>query len=340
MHSQAEVAQVAIAVRLLRITAILVARRDDFDGGDQLAVVVDVDGPLRVEADGDAGFQIRLENACTAGSDFGKGLLTPLTDADIGLAGTRIHRQRRHAAEERLVSFWKPLLHVFQQVRQPQRVNTIPTPFVCPIVQRHDSGLLTRHYHELLRGPQAGTVADAFLVKWAACRDHDRIPTPSQSMRPNQSSFRGRSVPDTNGATPSCAASGTSPPEDARRYMRQATVALGLFILFSDQSLFAQEAPQPAPLVTQDTLPDPVNPVPDKPGRGGSRVCSVENHVGDSRASCDADRTPGRAERQRISPELQSGSQSQWLDLAQSGSLPVPGCPFVGRKVGVWRDQR
>ena len=47
--------------------------------------------------------------------------------------------------------------------------------------------------------------------------------------------------------------------------MRQATVALGLFILFSDQSLFAQEAPQPAPLVTQDTLPDPVNPVPEIP---------------------------------------------------------------------------
>jgi hypothetical protein len=104
---------------LLRIGAILVARRDDFDGGNQLAVVVDVDGTLRVEADGDARFQVWLDDAVTVGRGLGNRSLPPLPYAEFGFAVASIRRQRWDAAEERLVSLRKSLLNVLQQVRQP-----------------------------------------------------------------------------------------------------------------------------------------------------------------------------------------------------------------------------
>src|SRR5437763_14443857 len=103
MHAQTEIAQVAVAVRLLRVGAVLVARRDEFEGGDQLPVEVDVEGALRVEPEYNARFQVRLEDAGAGGQGLGSRSRLPLLDADIRLAVAGVHCQRGYAAEERFV---------------------------------------------------------------------------------------------------------------------------------------------------------------------------------------------------------------------------------------------
>ncbi len=147
MHAQAEVAQVAVGVGLLCVGAILVARRDEFEGGDQLPVEVDVDGALRVEAEGHGRFQVRLEDAGAAGPGLGSRSRPPLPDTDIRLAVARVYRQRGYAAEERFVPFRESLLHILQQVRQPHRIDAVPAAFVRPIVQRHGLTLRSAFAH-------------------------------------------------------------------------------------------------------------------------------------------------------------------------------------------------
>lgn len=92
MHPQAEVAQVAAEVGLLRVGTVLVTRQDEFDGGDQLAVKIDVYGRLRVEAYGNAHFQVRYEGGGIDRHPLGRRLRPPFPDADVGLAVARGHR--------------------------------------------------------------------------------------------------------------------------------------------------------------------------------------------------------------------------------------------------------
>ena len=97
MHAQAEVAQVAVGVRLLRVGTVLVARRDEFDGGDELAVEIDVDGPLRVEADGNACFQVRLQDGGTGGaaSAAGRGPICRTLTSGLPLPASTVKPARR-----------------------------------------------------------------------------------------------------------------------------------------------------------------------------------------------------------------------------------------------------
>ena len=58
MDAQAKIAQVAVGIRFLRIRAVLIPRRDDLKGGDQLSMKVDVDGALRIEPEGNTRFKV------------------------------------------------------------------------------------------------------------------------------------------------------------------------------------------------------------------------------------------------------------------------------------------
>src|SRR4051812_11588789 len=133
MDAQPEVAQVAAGIRLLRVGTVLVARRDEFDGGDELPVEIDVYGQLRVQSDRDASFQVRLLNGRIGRRFLGWRFRPPLPDADIGFAVARGYRQGGHTTEKRLVALGQTALNPLDQIREPERVDAVPAPFIRPI---------------------------------------------------------------------------------------------------------------------------------------------------------------------------------------------------------------
>jgi hypothetical protein len=137
MDAQTQITQVAVAVRLIRVDTFLVARRDEFDRRDELAVEVDIDSRLRVEANRDTRFQVRFEDSGIGVRLLGRLSRAPSPDTDIGLTANVCDRQGGDATEKRLVSLRQAGLNPLDEIRRAERVDAVPAPFVRPIALRH-----------------------------------------------------------------------------------------------------------------------------------------------------------------------------------------------------------
>src|SRR5205085_11984211 len=89
--------------------------------------------------DADIYFQVRLKSRGIGRHVLGRRPRPPVSDAIVGLSVARVHCQRGYAAEKRLVSFRQAGLNPLDEVREPERMDAVPAPFVRPIVQRHGS---------------------------------------------------------------------------------------------------------------------------------------------------------------------------------------------------------
>jgi len=79
-----------------------------------------------------------------------------LPDAAIGLAVAGRHGQSWHATKKRLVALRQEGPNPLDKIRQPERMDAVPAPFIGPIVQRHGSILHASHYREWLQRSQVG----------------------------------------------------------------------------------------------------------------------------------------------------------------------------------------
>jgi hypothetical protein len=145
MDALPQIAQGAPGVARLDVQAVLVARRHDLDGGDQLPVPIDVDGPLGIEGERRHGFAIRGERRRTARRVVTRPR-SPAAHRNVGLAVTSLQGEGRPGTNIGAIAGRQTRLNPVEHLRQPEQVNAVPAPFVFPIVQRHGLTLPARHY--------------------------------------------------------------------------------------------------------------------------------------------------------------------------------------------------
>ena len=125
MDALPQIAQVAPGVACLGVQAVLVARRHDLDGRDQLPVPIDVDCSLGIEGERRHGFAIRGERSRTARRGIAR-RSSPASHGDVGLAVAGLQGEGRHGTDIGPKARRQARLNPVEQLRQPRSSRRFP----------------------------------------------------------------------------------------------------------------------------------------------------------------------------------------------------------------------
>ena len=115
-----------------RTLAVLVPWRHQFDGRDQLAVPVDVQGALGVGRERRHGLAVRDEGVAVC--DRACRRLSPAANGDIGLAVVGFEGEGRDGTDVGPEAGRETRLHPVEELGQPEEVYPVPVAFVAPVV--------------------------------------------------------------------------------------------------------------------------------------------------------------------------------------------------------------